>query len=242
MNTLDPNWIVGFVDGNGHFGFSNDNKTFYFRISLNQRSVNVLYAIKSFFKCGSVQKVGKNQREYKVSSKKHLENIIVPFFQKCALKTSKKKSFEIFVKKFNPTLNLKFVENLEFNLYWFLGFIDAKGCFVCSLINRTIRPQFIISLNEIDKSILDKIQQNLNLGVRYKRKNGVEVFQLSSNQDMCHFAKQILLTKGFKDRLKTSKRIRARKWCKIVFLIEQKKHKTIEGFNAIKKFLKNNFS
>lgn len=242
MNTLNPNWIVGFVDGNGHFGISNDPKTFYFTVSQDQRSVNVLYAIKSFFKCGSIHRTGKNIREYKVSSKKHLENIIIPFFQKWPLKTSKKKSFEIFVQKFNSTLNLKLIEDSNFNLDWFIGFIDAEGCFVCSILNRTIRPKFIIGLNEIDKDILDKIRQNLNFGVRYKQKTASrsdrEVFQLSSNQNMCHFAKYILLTKGLKDRLKTSKRIRARKWCQIVFLMEQKKHKTIDGFNEIQKLYK----
>ena len=235
MNKLNPNWIVGFVDGDGHFGFSKDHKTFYFVVSQDQRSVNVLYAMKSFFKCGSVHKAGKNMREYKVSSKKHLENIIVPFFQKWPLQTSKKKSFEIFVQKLNPNLNFELVENLNFNLYWFIGFIDAEGSFVCSIINKTIRPQFIIGLNGIDKIILDKIKQNLNFGVRYKRKNGIEIFQLSSNKNMCYFAKHVLLTKGFKDRLRTYKRIRARKWCQIIFLMEQKKHKTVDGFNKIQK-------
>ena len=235
MNKLNPNWIVGFVDGDGHFGFSKDHKTFYFVVSQDQRSVNVLYAIKSFFKCGSVHKAGKNMREYKVSSKKHLENIIVPFFQKWPLQTSKKKSFEIFVQKLNPNLNFELVENLNFNLYWFIGFIDAEGSFVCSIRNKTIRPQFIIGLNGIDKIILDKIKKNLNFGVRYKQKNGIEIFQLSSNKNMYYFAKHVLLTKGFKDRLRTYKRIRARKWCQIIFLMEQKKHKTIDGFNKIQK-------
>lgn len=239
MNTLHPNWIVGFVDGGGHFGFSMDYKNFYFVVFQKQQSVNVLYAIKSFFKCGSVQNAGKNMRKYKVCSKKHLENIIIPFFQKWPLQTAKKKSFETFVKKLNPTLlnlkNLEYVENSNFNFYWFIGFIDAEGCFVCSIRNKTIRPQFIINLNKVDRDILDKIKQNLNFGVRYKRKNGVEVFQLNSNKDMYYFAKHIILTKGFKDRLKTYKRIRARKWCQIIFLMQQKKHKTIDGFNKIQK-------
>lgn len=245
MSTLNPHWIVGFVDGDGHFGFSNNYKIFYFVVSQDQRSVNVLYAIKRFFKCGSVYNAGKNMREYKVSSKKHLENIIIPFFQKWPLQTSKKKSFSIFVEKFNAqlatppaTLNNKLIEPFDLNRDWLIGFIDAEGCFVCSIINKTIRPQFIIGLNEIDKEVLDKIKQYLNFGVRYKRKSGIEVLQLSSNKNMCHFAKHILLTKGFKDRLKTFKRIRARKWCKIIFLMEQKKHKTIVGFNKIQKLYK----
>lgn len=237
MNKLNPNWIVGFVDGNGHFDVSNDQKTFHFVLSQNLKSVNILYTIKRFFKCGSVSNEipGTNVREYRVSSKKHLENIIVPFFQKWPLKTSKKKSFEIFIKKLNPTLYLESVENSNFNLHWFIGFVDAKGCFICSIIRTNIRPQFFISLKEVDKNILDQIKQNLNLGIRYKQKNGIEVFQLSSNENMYYFAKHVLLTKGYKDRLKTYKRIQARKWCKIVLLMKQKKHKTIDGFNKIQK-------
>lgn len=238
MKKLNPNWIVGFVDGDGDFGFLNN--TFYFVVSQDRRSANVLYAIKSFFKCGSVHKAERNMLEYRVSSKTHLENIIIPFFQKWCLQTSKKKSFELFVKNFNPSLNClnssqNSIELQHLNLEWLIGFIDAEGCFVCSIIKKTIRPQFLIGLNEIDKNILDKLQQYLNCGVRYKRKNGVEVFQLSSNSSMCYFAKHVLLTKGFNDRLKTYKRIRARKWCKIILLMEQKKHKTIGGFNKIQK-------
>nr|YP_009519143.1 hypothetical protein [Caulerpa verticillata]AYC65093.1 hypothetical protein [Caulerpa verticillata] len=241
MNPLNPNWIVGFVDGEGHFGTPDNHQSFYFTIYQNQQSVNVLYQIKNFFKCGSVYKAEQNMRQlrqYKVSSKKHLKDIIIPFFLKWPLKTSKRKCFEIFVKKLTPNLDFKIVETANFNIHWFVGFIDAEGCFDCSITNRNIRPNFLIGLNGINKNILDLIQQNLNFGFRYKCKNGIEVFQLNSNKQMCRFARQIILTKGFKDRLKTFKRIRARKWCKIVFLMEQKKHNTIYGFNKIQKLSK----
>ena len=239
MNKLNPNWIVGFVDGDGHFGFSNNNKTFYFVVSQDKISVNVLYAIKEFFQCGSVHKAGKNMREYKVSSKKHLENIIIPFFKKYQLQTSKRQSFENFVNTLNTNLLLDYKPIDYLNIYWLIGFIDAEGCFVCSLINRTIRPQFIIGLKATDKDIIKKIKHFLGFGISYTRKNSVEVFQLSSNKNMCTFARKVILTNGFKDNLKTFKRIRARKWCKIVFLMEKKEHKTIDGFNKIKKLLIN---
>nr|YP_009519390.1 hypothetical protein [Pseudocodium devriesii]AYC65377.1 hypothetical protein [Pseudocodium devriesii] len=244
MKTLNPNWIVGFVDGNGHFIFSNDQSTLNFVIPLDHRSLNVLYLIKSFFKCGSVKKtihpnqIRKNMREYRVSSHTHLKNIIIPFFQKWPLQTSKKKSFERFVEKINPAVersSFEFPEQSKLNLEWFIGFLDAKACFNCSIHNRTIQPQFRICLPQKEKSILDRIQHNFNFGVRYQRTNGVEIFQLNSNKNMCYLAKKILLTKGFKDRLKTSKRIRARKWCKIVFLIEQKQHTTMDGWTKIRK-------
>lgn len=249
---MEPDWIVGFVDGNGHFGVSKDVKNFYFVVSQDKRSISVLYELKTFFKCGSVHKAGENMREYKVSSKKHLIKIIIPFFQKNVLQTSKRNCFENFAKKLDSSIIFDYSLNNFLNsagisypypaiwknklsIDWLAGFIDAEGCFVCSIIKKTIRPQFIIGLNSLDKQILDRIQKDFNFGIRYTRKNSVEIFQLSSNKQMCFFARTCLLTKGFKDRLKTYKRIRARKWCKIVFLMEQKQHKTLKGFSAIQK-------
>nr|QUV75602.1 hypothetical protein [Caulerpa lentillifera] len=238
---MEKSWIVGFVDGDGHFGFSKDYKRFYFVVSQDKRSVSVLYELKNFFKCGSVNKAGANMREYRVSSKKHLIEIILPFFSKNILQTSKRHSFEKFAKLLNYSVNssVNSIESNQFNinidLYWLIGFIDAEGSFVCSIINKTIRPQFIIGLNHIDKNILDKIKNYLTYGIRYTRKNSIEVFQISSNKNMYNFSKEIILTKGFKDRLKTYKRIRARKWCKIVFIMQQKQHKNVEGFKKIKK-------
>lgn len=235
MTTLNPSWIVGFVDGDGHFGFSKDKNLFYFVISQDKRSINVLYEIKTFFQCGSVHKAGKNMREYKVTVNKSLLTIIIPFFQKNPLQTSKKKSFQDWIAQFSACLAIDIpclIGSIDFN-HWLIGFTDAEGSFVCSIINKTIRPQFIIGLNAIDQPVLDLIYQRLGYGVRYKRKNGVELFQLSSNKTMCAFARQFVLTNGFKDRLKTDKRIRARKWCKIIFLMEQKQHKNDLGFKKI---------
>lgn len=229
---MEKGWIVGFVDGDGHFGFSKDYKRFYFVVSQEKRSVSILYEFKNFFKCGSIHKAGANMREYRVSSKKHLIEIIIPFFEKNILQTSKRHSFEKFAKLLNYSVN-SIESNID--LYWLIGFIDAEASFVCSIINKTIRPQFIIGLHQIDKNILDKIKNYLTYGIRYTRKNSIEVFQISSNQNMYDFSKKIILTKGFKDRLKTHKRIRARKWCKIVFLMQQKQHKNVEGFEKIKK-------
>ena len=71
---LTPNWIVGFVDGDGSFLIqpSGPSKRFCFIVSQDKRSVNVLYAIKDFFKCGNVHKAGNNMRQYKVTNKKLL--------------------------------------------------------------------------------------------------------------------------------------------------------------------------
>lgn len=241
---MNSDWIVGFVDGDGHFGFSKDEKTFYFVVSQDKRSVSVLYEMKAFFSCGHVHRAGNNMREYKVSSKQHLLEKIVPFFRKNVLQTSKREAFEKFVTKLDPSIVFDSTltshpQKHKLSMDWLAGFVDAEGCFVCTILNKTIRPQFILGLSPMDHTILDRIQTELSYGVRYTRKSTIEVFQLSSNKTMCAFARDCLITKAFKDRLKTYKRIRARKWCKILFLMEQKQHKTVRGFELIQKLYKN---
>ena len=234
---LTPEWIVGFVDGDGHFGFfENENeRKFYFVVSQDKRSINVLYELKTFFKCGSVHKAGANMREYKVSSIEHLKSIIVPFFQKYHLKTSKKENFEILVNKLNLNINLNLTKNknIELNSDWLLGFIDAEGSFVCSLIGKQFISQMIIGLNSKDSEILDSIKSYLGFGIRYTRKDGTEIFQLSSQKDKYLFITKYLLTKGNKDRLRTEKRICARKWSKIILLIQEKEHLTPSGWGKV---------
>jgi len=60
---LNANWIVGFVDGEGCFMASLiKNKTSKygyqiqteFIVSQHKRDVHILYALKSYFKCGQV--------------------------------------------------------------------------------------------------------------------------------------------------------------------------------------------
>lgn len=241
---ITAHWIVGFVDGDGHFGFGKTHvgsERFYFVVSQHERSKDVLYALKTFFQCGTVQKSGKEMTEYKVTSRKHLETIIIPFFQKYPLKTIKNQQFQSFARKL---LNLPLSKNEEqgydpapgnrLEEEWLLGFLDAEACFTCSLIQKTFRPQMILGLSGKDAKVLDNIQKLLNCGIRYTRKNGVEVFQLSSNRDMVFLVKNFLLTRGFKDRLRTQKRIRARKWSQIVLLMSEKKHKTVVGFEKMK--------
>jgi LAGLIDADG endonuclease len=236
---LTPEWIVGFVDGDGNFGFfeNQNEKRFYFVVSQDKRSINVLYELKAFFKCGSVNKAGENMREYKVNSVEHLKKIIIPFFQKYNLKTSKKQDFEKLIFALNAqgqgvnelNLNVKkhLIKNksIVLNSDWLLGFIDAEGCFVCSLIkDKQYISQIIICLSSKDSEILDVIKSYLGFGTRYTRKDGTEIFQISSQEDKYLFVTKYLLTKGNKDRLRTEKRICARKWSKIILLIQEKKH------------------
>ena len=230
---LTHDWIVGFVDGDGHFGVektqSGTNRC-VFVLSQDKRSVDVLYAVKAFFKCGSVHKAGKTMMEYKVTSKKHLIDTIIPFFEKNPLRTIKKQSF---MKLANVCLidsNVNVKPNKPLNAEWLLGFLDAEASFVCSKQNGKFLPQIILGLHPNDKKILDQIHQWVGYGVRYTRKDQTEIFQVSSQNELHQFIISFLLTKGSKDRLRTKKRIQVRKWCKLVLFLNTKQHLTSDGF------------
>ena len=110
---LNHSWIVGFTDGEGCFTISIIRNTTTsigwqvfpeFVISQGEKSKNVLFQIQEFFSCGIV-KINRrhdNHREhmyrYCVRSIRELDEIIIPFFDKYQLHTSKRKDFLIFKK------------------------------------------------------------------------------------------------------------------------------------------------
>ena len=99
---LEPQWVVGFVDGEGCFHVSinkhNEMTAGYqvlpeFTVVQHQRDVQVLHALKAYFGCGVVRKNHGDRMAYRVRSIQHLDNIIVPFFEKHSLKTKKRVDF-----------------------------------------------------------------------------------------------------------------------------------------------------
>lgn len=115
-------WVVGFVDGEGCFSINfikqpNRNeksrirkgyKTGYqvayeFAVTQGESSLDCLKELKDFFGVGGLylNKRYDNHKEhlyrYCVRKFDDLNNVIIPFFQKYSLRTSKKKNFELFV-------------------------------------------------------------------------------------------------------------------------------------------------
>jgi hypothetical protein len=102
MNKLSQDWIVGFVDGEGcfHVGI-NTNKEMSLGVQVlpefvvvqHKRDVEILYKIKTFFNCGVVRKNHGDRMCYRVRKMSDFSKIIIPFFEKYKLKTSKKANF-----------------------------------------------------------------------------------------------------------------------------------------------------
>lgn len=102
MVKLEPQWVVGFTDGEGcfHIGISK-NETYQlgfqvlpeFVIVQHQRDIKLLHGLKSFFGCGVVRQNHGDRYCFRVRKFEDLSQIIVPFFEKHQLKTMKKVDF-----------------------------------------------------------------------------------------------------------------------------------------------------
>ena len=99
---LDANWVVGFVDGEGCFyvGINSHPEMLCqyqvlseFSVVQHERDVRLLYALKEFFGCGVVRKNHQERMAFRVRKLEHLQQIIVPFFEKHPLRSVKQTDF-----------------------------------------------------------------------------------------------------------------------------------------------------
>ncbi len=102
---LDTQWIVGFVDGEGCFyvGINKhpDMSAGYqvlpeFTVVQHERDAQLLHALKAYFGCGVVRTNHGDRLAYRVRSKEHLLQRIVPFFEEHPLKSKKNVDFKKF--------------------------------------------------------------------------------------------------------------------------------------------------
>ena len=111
--TERPDWIAGFVDGEGCFTLKigRSNKATYkiqvqleFFVAQHERSKHVLHDLQKYFGCGYVCQ-NKNCFEYRVHKTEDLRRVILPFFKKYPLLTNKKHDFDTFCTIFDRMSN-----------------------------------------------------------------------------------------------------------------------------------------
>ena len=99
---LDPQWIVGFVDGEGCFHVSvNPHAEMSvgfqvlpeFTVVQHERDVQILHGLKTYFGCGVVRQIHGERMAYRVRGQEHLLTLIIPFFMDHPLKTRKQVEF-----------------------------------------------------------------------------------------------------------------------------------------------------
>jgi hypothetical protein len=102
---INPYWISGFVDGEGTFyvGINPHNEMSIgyqvlpeFRVVQHEKDIQVLYKLKEYFGCGVVCKNHDDRKEFRVRGINHISSIIIPFFERYLLQTSKKYDFTKF--------------------------------------------------------------------------------------------------------------------------------------------------
>ena len=96
--SLKPDWISGFVDGEGCFfvGINPHPEMTAgyqvlpeFTVVQHVRDIQILHAFKKFFGCGVVRENHGDRLAYCVRSLEHLKRKIVPFFESHPLRTKK---------------------------------------------------------------------------------------------------------------------------------------------------------
>ncbi len=101
---LSPEWVVGFVDGEGCFHVSVEPHPEMtagyqvlpeFTVVQHERDIQVLYALKRFFRCGVVRRNHGDRFAYRVRKLECLERIC-EFFMEHPLKTKKNVDFRKF--------------------------------------------------------------------------------------------------------------------------------------------------
>ena len=99
---LEAQWVVGFVDGEGCFfvGINPHPEMLLgfqvlpeFTVVQHQRDIQLLYALKQFFGCGVVRTNHADRMAYRVRGLDHLNQRVVPFFEKHSLRSRKKIDF-----------------------------------------------------------------------------------------------------------------------------------------------------
>ena len=105
--SLSPDWIAGFVDGEGcfHIGISkNDGVKFGYQILpeltvvQHKRDIALLHKIRSFMQCGVVRSNHGDRFCWRVRNLKNHVEVILPFFEKHPLRSLKRIEFLKFAK------------------------------------------------------------------------------------------------------------------------------------------------
>ena len=102
LERLDAHWVVGFVDGEGSFFVDinpHPDMTSQFQVLpeftvvQHERDVQLLHALKAFFGCGVVRRNHAERMAFRVRRVEHLNDNVIPFFEKHPLKSKKHLDF-----------------------------------------------------------------------------------------------------------------------------------------------------
>ncbi len=144
-------WLIGFAEGDGSFVKTSRNEL-NFVIVQGEANSEILYKIQKTLGFGQVLK--QNERVYRYIVRRKIElMLIILLFNGNIVLSSRKAQFAIFLQTYNIrpfSYNITYSNNRNMpSLHntWFLGFVEAEGCFTISLLSNSnaFRTRFMIA-------------------------------------------------------------------------------------------------
>lgn len=224
-------YLSGLIDGDGHF-----NNQQHLVIVFSSFDVQLAYYIKEVIGFGHVRKVkDKNAYIYVISNRDGILRTINLINNK--LRTTNKYNQVITrilesPKYLNENIVFKMNNSKDFDNHWLAGFSDADSSFQIKIITRDIRPRPEVRLNfQID-------QKNNELLLLIKEIFGGNISYIKSQNTYYYgstsFGSAKKVIKYFDNyHLQSSKYNSYLHWRKAYILIQDKKHLTKEGLDAI---------
>ena len=140
---LDPQWVTGFVDGEGcfHISINKHNKMSTgwqvlpeFRIVQHSRDEKLLRDLQQFFNAGRVVVNHGSRKELRTRKLNELKSIIA-FFERNQLRTRKRKDFELFSEVLSSMERREHLTNIGLE----------KIASLCWKMNRKVKPRYLES-------------------------------------------------------------------------------------------------
>jgi hypothetical protein len=152
QESLDSEWVVGFVDGEGCFHVSINRQARMttgwqvlpeFRVVQHSRDEAILNRLQQFFSAGSVVVNHDTRKELRIRKLGDLKRVVA-FFEKHPLQTKKKHDFQIFSE---ILLLMESNEHLTAE-----GLAKIAG--LCWRMNRKVKPRYLESSETIRQKSL----------------------------------------------------------------------------------------
>jgi hypothetical protein len=186
-------WLVGFTDGDGCFCIEKSREKYNLSFSISQSiyNIRILAFIKKHVGVGSIS-ISKNQAVYRVRNAKHLNEVVLPIFEKYQLQTSKyfhgkrvKLGTKVMLDQSLTTQqkrdclsllrSLKAPDESEWDLKctpnltddWIAGFFEADGSFFLTCTKVGDACSFGITQKR-DRNVLEAIRKRFSIPAKVR--------------------------------------------------------------------------
>ena len=256
--TISPEWIAGFIDGDGSFALDKVASFYRPSLSISQNDPQLLYQIKDYFGCGSVTQVSKKNWRYRCRSANDFHNFIIPKLGNSPFQTIKQFQYELIRDQALPLLlqpnsegrletlqkldnqirlsrqdSMYVNSNLPISFDWFLGFFEAEGNFYVTVKHTTTRADVRIAckITQRNKPLLQKIQNFFGFGAIQIERHEIWKYNVEGIKNVINHAYPIFRNHPLKGR-KNLERVR---FLSVIRILAINGHRTPEGLDKIER-------